>query len=121
MKIIRITAALVLCLALTACSDFERATFKTLSASKAVIDAGQADYEAHKIPKTACTKALIEDAKVVQDAAVAAMVVYEEEKAAKTDITAQTAVVVAELGKLPALTAEITALYTNPASCGGAK
>lgn len=122
MKILRVTAAIVLCLALTACDSFERATFKTLSASKAVIDQSQADYEARVIPKNACAYAIINEAKGVQKLAVDAMVVYEQEKVVKGDLTAQTAVVVSQLGKLPALVGEVQSLYSSPSSlCGASK
>src|SRR5882762_10059691 len=36
----------------TGCSSFERTTFQTLAASKAVIDQAQVDYEARTIPHT---------------------------------------------------------------------
>lgn len=121
-KLLPLCAALMLCLCLTACDSFERATFKTLSSSKAVIDQAQADYEARVIPKNACSYAIVNDAKASQNAAVEAMVVYEQEKVVKGDLTAQTAVVVAELGKLPALIGEVKSLYSNPASlCGPGK
>ena len=118
----RLLAALTLCLCLAGCTDFERSSFQTLSASKAVIDQGQADYEARVIPKNACSYAIINDAKAVQNSAVAAMVVYEQEKVVKGDLTAQTAVVVAELGRLPALIGEVKSLYSSPSSlCGTGK
>lgn len=119
---IRLLAALTLCLCLAGCTDFERTTFKTLSASKVVIDQSQADYEAHVIPKNACSKAIIEEAKGAQNLAVAAMVVYEQEKVVNGDLTAQTAIVVAQLGKLPALIGEVHSLYSSPSSlCGASK
>jgi hypothetical protein len=118
----RLIAVAALCLCLAGCDSFERATFKTLSASKAVIDQSQADYEARVFPKNACSYAVINEAKGVQKLAVDAMVVYEQEKVVNGDLTAQTAIVVAELGKLPALIGEVKSLYSNPASlCGSGK
>jgi hypothetical protein len=102
---------------LTGCNSFERDTFNSLAASKAVIDQAQADYTSGKIKETSCSYALINDAKAAQTAGVNAMVVYEQEKAAKTDLTAQTATVVGVVAGLPVLVTEIKALYTNPAAC----
>lgn len=119
---IRLLAALTLCLCLAGCDDFERTTFKTLSASKAVIDQAQADYEARTIPKNACSYSIINDAKAAQTTAVNAMVVYEQEKVVKGDLTSQTAIVASTLGSLPNLIGEVRSLYSNPASlCGPGK
>ena len=121
-KITRIAAALMLCACLTACDSFERSTFKTLSASQAVINQAQADYEARTIPKNACSYSIINDAKAAQTTAVNAMVVYEQEKVVKGDLTAQTAIVASTLGQLPNLIGEVKSLYSNPASlCGPGK
>lgn len=121
--ILSLGMTVMLCLgAAGGCSNFERNTFKTLSASKAVIDQAQADYEARVFPKNACSYAILNDAKQTQGHAVSAMVLYEQEKVVKGDLTAQTAIVVAELGKLPALIGEVKSLYSNPASlCGPRK
>lgn len=110
----------VLALCVVGCTDFERSSFQTLSASKAVIDQAQADYEARTLPHNTCSYTIINDAKAAQTTGVNAMVVYEEEKAAKTDLTAQTAVVTSTLATLPALIVQVKALYTNP-TCGGSK
>lgn len=113
----RTLASVVLILCVLGCTDFERTSFQTLSASKAVIDQAQTDYEARTIPHNACAYSIINDAKAVQTTAVNAMVVYEEEKAAKTDLTAQTAVVVGTLAALPAVIEQVKSLYSTP--CGG--
>lgn len=107
----------VLATALTGCTDFERTTFNTLSASQAVINTAQADYEAKTIPQSACAYALIDDAKAAQTTAVDAMLIYEQQKAAGTSLSAQTVAVAADLVVLPALVAEIKTLYVNPAGC----
>jgi len=55
----------------TGCDNWERTTFKTLSASKAVIDAAQADYEVGvKIPHNQAAYDVINKAKDIQTAAV---------------------------------------------------
>lgn len=114
----RIFASLALVLCLAGCTDFERTSFQTLSASKAVIDEAQADYESSKIPHNSCSYTVINDAKAIQTAAVNAMEVYEEQKAAGNDLTAQTAVVTTELLTLPAIVVQVKSLYSTP-DCGG--
>lgn len=116
MKRILVLAVLALCV--TGCTDFERASFQTLSASKAVIDQAQADYESKALPHTSCSYSIINDAKAIQVTAVNALELYEVDKAAKTDLTAQTAVVTTALIQLPAVIVQVKALYTNP-TCGG--
>ena len=112
--------ASVLCvaaLAFSGCNDWERTTFNTLSSSKALLDQAQADYEAHKLPKTACTKTIIEDGKAAQTVAVTAMLEYES---AKTDGAKQT--VINDLAGLAPLVVKVQSLISNPAAaCGGGK
>lgn len=112
-------AALLFCIigGLTGCTDFERTSFNTLSASQAVINQAQVDYEAKTIPQSACAYAVVNDAKAAQTAAVDAMLIYEQQKAAGTNLTAQTATVAADLLELPVLVADIKNLYVNPAGC----
>lgn len=114
----RILVLAVLALSVTGCTDFERASFQTLSASKAVIDQAQADYESKALPHTSCSYSIINDAKAIQVSAVNALELYEVDKAAKTDLTAQSAVVTSALIQLPAVIVQVKALYTNP-TCGG--
>jgi hypothetical protein len=112
-----ILLSVVCCLGLTGCTNFERNTFNTLAASKAVIDQAQADYTARTIVQNACTYAVINDAKAAQTTAVDAMLVYEQEKNAGTSVTAQVATVTADVAALPAIIVQVKALYTNPAGC----
>jgi hypothetical protein len=109
-------AFLMLCtMGLAGCNGFERATYQTLSASKAVVDQAQADYEARTIPKSPQAYAAINKAKDAQTAAVQAMATYETIKYAKgTDaaLSTQQAVVVGLLAKLPDLVAAVKLLYT---------
>lgn len=122
---IRILASALLIFCVLGCTDFERTSFQTLSASKAVIDQAQADYEAKTLPHDACVFGIVNDAKAIQTVAVQALVVYEEEKAASKDLTAQTAVVASAIAELPAAIGEVKSLYSSPASLcgkiGGAK
>lgn len=115
----RILASLVLILCVVGCTDFERQSFQTLSASKAVIDTAQADYEARTIPHNACAFAIINDAKGIQTAAVDSLQVYDKIRMAKGDLTAQTAVVSATLLQLAPEVVKVQALISNPAICGG--
>lgn len=121
----RIAAALVIAgaaLTFTGCDNFERTTFNVLSSSKAVIDDSQAKYEARTIPHNECVYSLINNAKAAQTVAVNAMVTYEQVKAAGKDLSAQTAVVVADLASLAPLVVQVKTFVSNPASaCGGAK
>lgn len=103
---------------LTGCSSFERNTFNSLAASKAVIDQAQADYTAKTIPQTQCDYALINDAKAAQTVAVNAMLVYETDKAAGKNLDAQTAVVTADVAAIVPVIAQVKLLYTNPSACG---
>lgn len=119
---IKITAALTLCLCLAGCTSFERSTFQTLSASKAVLDQAQTDYEAGTpIPHNQCAYALINDGKAAQTVAVDAMLVYEGEKAAGKDLTSQTTVITADLLSLAPIVVKVQSLIVNPASCAGVK
>lgn len=104
-----------------ACSDFERNTFKTLSASKAILDTSQTDYETGVIPHNACAYALINNGKAAQTVAVNAMLAYEGVKAAKGDLAATTAIVTADLIALAPIVVNVQSLIANPATCLGAK
>lgn len=62
---------------LAGCTDFERKTYQTLAASKAVIDQAQDDYESGKIAKTQAAYNAINHAKDAQAAAVQSFKEYE--------------------------------------------
>lgn len=102
-------------LALSGCTNWERATFQTLSASQATINQAQADYEAGTaIPHNQAAYTVITAAKLAHDTAVNQMVVYEQLKATGASASAlaeaenQTTAAVAEL---PGLITQIKALY----------
>lgn len=116
MKLARLSIFLALPL-MFGCTSFERDTFNTLAASQAVINQAQTDYTSGAIKETTCSFTLINDAKAAQTVAVQAMVVYEHEKTAGTSLTAQTAVVVADIAALPGLLANVKGLYASPAAC----
>jgi hypothetical protein len=100
---------------LTGCNTWERTTFQTLAASKAVIDQAQADYEGGKaLPHSEAVYKAVNDAKAAQTAAVNAMVVYEQIKATGTSsaISAQQQIVISLIADIPALIAAIKGLYT---------
>jgi hypothetical protein len=107
---------LSLLLLVAGCSTWERSTFQTLSASKAVLDQAQADYTSRTIPRTHCAEAFINDGKAAQTAAVDGMVTYEQLKATKGNLTAQEAIVTADLATLAPLVVQIQALISNPAT-----
>jgi hypothetical protein len=109
------SAILFLC-ALTGCTDWERTTFQSLSASKTLIDTAQADYESRTIPHTLAVKTSIEQAKAVQSAAVEGLLTYEKIKTAKgtqTALQAQQAIVVASITELAPLIASIKSAYSS--------
>ena len=110
--------SLALITPLVGCNSFERNTFNSLSASKAVIDLAQKDYTAGMIKQTTCTYTVINDAKAAQTVAVNAMLVYETSKTSAQE----TAVGLAVADIVPLL-AQIKTLYSNPTSCvvGGTK
>lgn len=124
MRKIKITASamvLVLLMCGFACnaSSWERTTFQALSASKAVIDQAQADYESGVLPHSQKSYDVINKAKNVQTLAVNAMTTYEGIKANGGSATAQQAAqadVATFLSQLPALIADVKALYTKAGS-----
>lgn len=123
-----LTAGCLLALCLTGCTNWERATFQTLSTSQAVINQAQTDYEISAATgtcpaaATAClphTKAVydtINTAKAAQVTDVNLMVTYEEAKAAGGTAanlaSIQTDVTVA-LNNLTTIIANVKALYTT--------
>lgn len=123
MNMMRKLLPLLLCfIFVTGCDSFERSTFKTLSASKAILDTAQADYEVGTpIPHNRCAYALINNGKAAQVVAVNGMLTYEGIKTAGKDLTAQTVEVTADLVALAPLVVQIQALISNPAVCTGAK
>jgi hypothetical protein len=110
-------AGLAIGAATIGCNTWERNTFNTLAATKAVIDTARADYTAGKIPNNACTYAVLNDATAADKAAVDAMIVYEELKAKNGNLNDQIATVTDNLAGLAPLVAQLQALYTNPAAC----
>lgn len=116
----RFLALALIALAVTGCSDFERTSFNTLSSSKAVLDTAQADYEARTIPKTQCAYSLINNGKAAQTTAVTALQDYHNISAAKGNVSAAQATVVADLATLAPIVVQVQSLISNPAAaCGG--
>lgn len=110
----KILLALALLSYIGGCSGFERNTFNTLSASKAVLDTAQSDYQSRKIPQTHCAYFIINDAKVADKAAVSAMVAYEQLKVTKGDLAAEQAIVTTDLATLAPLVIQIQSLIADP-------
>lgn len=67
------------------CNDFERSTYNSLAASKAVIDQAAADYNAGTIARSSANHDAIERARNVHDAAVQAFHAYKVVKDAGAD------------------------------------
>lgn len=102
------------------CSTWERASFQTLSASKAVIDQAQADYESRAIPRTEAAYATINKAKELQKTAVDGMVLYESIKGTQSTAVAQAQqqIVAAALLQIPAILADVKSLYPSTTLSG---
>jgi hypothetical protein len=116
-----LSVAAALAFAAVGCDSFERTAFQTLSASKAVIDAAQSDYEpapvgTGKLPHSKCVYDIINDAKAAQTAGVDALQTYDVAVNAKQDTTAFAASVTADLAAIALDVPRIKALYAAPCS-----
>lgn len=98
------------------CSSFERDAFNTLSASKAVLDTAQKDYQARIIPKTQCAYSLINNGKAAQAVAVTGLQDYHNVAAAKGNVSAAQATVIGELASLAPIVIQVQTLISNPAT-----
>lgn len=116
----RIAAVFLFCIVAAGCNDWERTTFQSVAASKAVIDQAQVDYEARTIPHTTCAYNLINKAKAAQTTAVDALLVYEQVKAFKGNLSAQEGIVVQDISLVAPLITQIQTIG-NPEICGGSK
>jgi hypothetical protein len=116
----KLLATILLTIAVAGCNSWERNTFNTLAATKAVLDTAQNDYENKTIPQTQCAYALINDAKAADTYAVNAMIAYEQLKAQKGNLQAQEAAVISDLAALAPMIVQVQSLISNPAgACGG--
>jgi len=101
-------------LGLMGCDDFERKTFQTLSASQALIDQAQIDYETGSLPHTQASYEAINKAKETQIVAVRAFQQYEAAKLAanqNSDVTVQMATLNKALSSLGPMVASIKHIY----------
>lgn len=114
-----IASALLSVCMLAGCTNWERATFQTLSASKATIDGAQASYEARTLPHTQCVNDIITKAKAAQTLTVDAMMTYETAKGSSTSTAAQN-VVTADLAQLVPILASIQTLGTGTCAASAA-
>jgi hypothetical protein len=99
---------------LAGCDDFERKTFQTLSASRALIDQAQIDYETGTLPHTQASYDAINKAKDAQTAAVRAFQEYEAAKLSvnqNSDVTVQTAALNSALSSLGPTVAGVKHIY----------
>jgi hypothetical protein len=103
-------------LTMAGCTNWERQSFQTLSASKVVIDQAEADYTAKTLPQTQAVYAVLKTANAAQTAAVNQMEAYEELKATgagTSQLTVAESQVTAALAQLPAIIVEVKGLYTT--------
>ena len=128
MRRITVLCAIGLLALAVGCQNWERTAFQALSASKATLDSAQAAYEvsANKpcpapsamtpacIPHSQVAYKTITDAKVLDKAAVDAMITYEELKAANAQpdaLTKAEADVEVALAALSTITGDVKGLY----------
>lgn len=117
-----LAVALLSALALTACSNWDRTTYQTLAASKAVVDQASADYVAGHIPQTAQARQAIDAARQVQTAAVEAFKTYEMAKLAgkqATGLEQKRQQVIAILDQLPQVLDPVQKLIATAHGSGG--
>jgi hypothetical protein len=129
-RFISVALITTLCFALVGCDTWERTTFQSLSASKALIDGADSDYRAGRLPQTDDVYFAIVKAKNVQTVAVHSFDMYwsikkellgavtsEQEKTIQARLNLAREGVVHALSDLAAATAEIKswkASSTNP-------
>lgn len=118
-RAILLSITFCLMFAAVGCDTFERTAFQSLSASKAVLDAAQSDYEpapvgTGKLPHTACVYSLINDGKAAQTAGVDALQIYDVALTNKQDTTAAATAVTAQLATITADIVKVKTLYSNP-------
>lgn len=115
-RITALASIALVALCMTACTNWERSAFQTLSASKATIDKAEADYTAKTLPQTTAVYDVLKTANLAQTTAVNQMEAYEELKATGAGVTQLTVAenqVTAALSQLPAIIASIKSLYTG--------
>lgn len=96
------------------CSTWDRTTFQTLTADKALLGKAQSDYEARRIPKTACVQSLINDGKDAQTAGVESFKTYLVLKLAGADVTQQIDNISGEVADVALIISKIQSLATVP-------
>jgi predicted negative regulator of RcsB-dependent stress response len=102
-----------LAVSLASCTDWERNTFQTLSASKAVIEQAGDDYNNKKIQQTKEVYAILLKAGAIHNTANQAFLSYKKIKDAganSTQLNAAIAEVNAAIQQLPGIIAKIKAI-----------
>jgi len=115
-SVVLVAALLLGSVSLAGCNDWERRTYQTLAASKAVIDQAQADYESGKIPHTEPVYAAVNKAKDAQKSAAQAFLEYEQLKLivkSGGNLPEKQQAVSDALVQLGPLVAVVKALYTG--------
>lgn len=110
---IRLLPVLLFVLCFAACSDWEHQTYRSLAASKAVIDEAGTMYNAGQLPQTKPVYDLITHARQVQKAAVDAFASYAAAKlggAPAATVAEQQAAVNATILQVQQVIADIQAL-----------
>lgn len=114
LAILLAVGALFGAMTLTGCNNFERQTYNSLSASKAVLDQAQMDYQNGSIVQNQASFDAINRGKALQVLAVNAMYSYETIKhtgGTQTALDAQQAIVQKLIAQLPTIVTAVQALY----------
>lgn len=99
------------------CSSWEQVTFNTLAVNQGVLDTLHADYDAGKLPKTACVHDLITNAIAIDTAADTAFKLYAVHKLAGLDVQGEQNAIALDLVDVAGMVAQLKNLNTAP--CGG--
>lgn len=109
-KFLALALLISACACLAACSSWAQTTYKTLAASKAVIDQAAADYNSGQLPQTATVRNLIAQARTAQTTAVEAFQAYAAAKlVGSSDAATKQAAVTTLIGDLTSIVGQLQA------------
>ncbi len=119
MKRIALFGVIVISILCAACSSWERQTYQTLAAARAVINQAVRGYQSGAIPRTPAAYGVIHRARLADEAAVQAFETYAELRLGSQNsnqIAAAQAMVKTLMRQLPAIMAPLDLLLRPAAS-----